>query len=154
MNKSWTDEIFYVNRKICSPRGEECPFFVWTMHKLERPLEERATMERWFWTQQSSINHTTQAAGKNICKRVWKTHPPRNANQKSGFPGTKLPLCEPQVHSRFPGSSHRAARLGWSSIFAKSWAKEGLFLWSSHFEPLQPAWFLGIIGVELQSTPR
>lgn len=65
---------------------------------------------------------------ENICKRVWKMHPPRNADQKSGFPGTKPPLCEPQVHSRFPGSSHRAARLGWSGIFAKSWAKEGLFL--------------------------
>ena len=154
MNKSWTNEIFYVNRKICSTWEEECPFFAWDMRKLERPLEKRATMERWFWTRQSSVNHTTQAAGKNICKRVWKIHPPRNANQKSGFPGTKPPLCEPQAHSRFPGSSHRAVCLGWSGIFAKSRAKDGLFLWGSHFWPLQPAWFLGIIGVELQSTPR
>ena len=112
------------------------------------------TMERRFWTQQSSVNNTIQAAGKNICKRVWKMHPPRNADQKSGFPDTKPPLCEPQAHSRFPGSSHRAAYLGWSGIFAKSLAKDGLFLWGSHFWPLQPAWFLGIIGVELQSTPR
>ena len=56
-------------------------------------------------------------AGKNICKRVWKMHPPRNADQKSGFPGTKPPLCGPQVHKPFSGESAPRSAPGMERYF-------------------------------------
>ena len=64
---------------------------------------------------------------ENICKRVWKMHPPRNADQKSGFPGTKPPLCELQVQAVF--REVRTAQRAWDgAVFSlKAGQKRGYF---------------------------
>ena len=75
------------------------------------------TMERRFWTQQSSVNNTIQAAGKNICKRVWKIHPPRNANQKSGFLGANRFSANPK-HTAVSRGVRTAQRTWVRTVFS------------------------------------
>ena len=84
-------------------------------------------MERWFRAQQSSVNYTTQAAGKNVCKRVWKIHPPRNADQKSGFPGTKRLCANPKYTAVF--REVRTAQCAWDGavFLLKAGQKRGYF---------------------------
>ena len=48
------------------------PIFCLGYAQIRTPLGERATMERWFRTQQSSINHTTQGLGKTSAKEFGK----------------------------------------------------------------------------------
>ena len=104
------------------------PIFCLGYAQIRTPLGERATMERWFRTQQSSINHTTQGLGKTSAKEFGKCIRLEMLTRKAVSRAQNRLCADPKYTSRFPGSPHRAARLGWSGIFAKSQAKQGLFL--------------------------
>lgn len=88
-------------------------------------------------------------------KVIWIRFPGRIAFVGCRYAFKALPAwCEPEAGMVFPGRSHRTVLPAFAAVCCKSGALFCNFITDSHFYPLQPAWFLGIMRVQPQPTPR